>query len=358
MKIKWWNEQSDFDELILAGDIGGTNTNLAMVARKGTQYSLLVECIFASDQIDGLQSPIEQTLAVAAQKNPSLVPSRACISAAGPVADNVCVLTNCHWNIIGHQLSQALKFPVLVINDFLAISYGTLILDVQDKNQIYPLHHLDGSYPQPQAAATKAVIGPGTGMGVSFLAWDGQKHIPCSSEGGHITFAPFDEETRAVAAFMEKRLGTVSGIEPLVSGTGIRNLYHFYEETGRLPENETWQRIAATPDADRPKQISMASDHDPVAADLMRLFVRMLGRFSSDISALFLPLGGLYLAGGVVQKDLRWLEKDNLFMQYFERNYNPNIRPILTQIPVYLIKDYSISLLGAAHAATQLKDAE
>jgi glucokinase len=81
----------------------------------------------------------------------------------------------------------------------------------------------------------------------------------------------------------------------------------------------------------------------------------MLGRYASDICTLFLPLGGFYLAGGTVQKDLRWLERDNLFMQYFEQNYNPNIRPILKNIPVYIIKDYSISLYGAANASINLQ---
>ena len=88
---------------------------------------------------------------------------------------------------------------------------------------------------------------------------------------------------------------------------------------------------------------------------MMRLFVKMLGRFASDVCTLLLPFGGFYLAGGIVQKDLRWLERDNLFMQYFEKNYNPNISPLLKKIPVYVIKDYSISLYGAANASLDLQ---
>ena len=85
------------------------------------------------------------------------------------------------------------------------------------------------------------------------------------------------------------------------------------------------------------------------------LLLLLSARFASDASTLFLPLGGLYLAGGTVQKDLRWLERDSLFMKYFEKNYNPNIRPLLNKIPVYIIKDYSISLYGAANASLNLQ---
>jgi len=82
---------------------------------------------------------------------------------------------------------------------------------------------------------------------------------------------------------------------------------------------------------------------------MLRLFVKMLARYASDISTLLLPFGGFYLAGGVAQKELRWLEKDNLFMKYYEMAHNKNIKPLLMQVPVYLIKDYSISLYGAAN---------
>ena len=184
---------------------------------------------------------------------------------------------------------------------------------------------------------------------------DGEKYIPASSEGGHSTFAPFDKDSQEFHDYMEKKIGTVPGVEPLVSGMGLRNMYEWWKETRGVPDNEAFKKIEETEPNDRPKYISRASDTDPVAAEMMRLFVKMLARFASDAATLFLPLGGFYLAGGTVQKDLRWLERDNLFMKYFEKNYNPNIRPLLNKIPVYIIKDYSISLYGAANASLNLQ---
>ena len=244
MEIKWLNPDAKFDRLVLAGDIGGTNTNLGLVGYKDGKFTLILETVCPSQCIEGLDTPIRETLKAAIENRADLKPSHICISAAGPVANNKCVMTNLPWCVDGDAITNATGIPTLVINDFMAISYGIPTLDVDDPKQILKFKHTDGSEPKPQAA-TKAVIGPGTGMGVGFLAFDGQKYIPA----------------------------------------------------------------------------------------------KMLARFASDACTLFLPLGGFYLAGGTVQKDLRWLERDNLFMTWFEKNYNPNIRPLLNKIPVYLIKD-------------------
>ena len=354
MEIKWLNPDAKFDRLVLAGDIGGTNTNLGLVGYKDGKFTLILETDCPSKDIDGLDAPIRETLKIAVENRADLKPSHICISAAGPVANNKCVMTNLPWSVDGDALTSATGIPTLVINDFMAISYGIPTLDVDDPAQIHKLVHTDGSTPAPQKA-TKAVIGPGTGMGVGFLAFDGEKYIPACSEGGHSTFAPFDKDSQEFHDYMEKKIGMVPGVEPLVSGMGLRNMYEWWKETRGVPDNEAFKKIEETEPNDRPKYISRASDTDPVAAEMMRLFVKMLARFASDAATLFLPLGGFYLAGGTVQKDLRWLERDNLFMKYFEKNYNPNIRPLLNKIPVYVIKDYSISLYGAANASLNLQ---
>ena len=172
MEIKWLNPDAKFDRLVLAGDIGGTNTNLGLVGYKDGKFTLILETVCPSKDIDGLEAPIRETLKIAAENNADLKPSHVCISAAGPVANNKCVMTNLPWSVDGDALSAATGIPTLVINDFMAISYGIPTLDVDDPKQIFKLTHTDGSQPAPQKA-TKAVIGPGTGMGVGFLAFDG-----------------------------------------------------------------------------------------------------------------------------------------------------------------------------------------
>ncbi len=354
MELKWCNPDAEFERLVLAIDVGGTNTNIGLVACKEGKFTLVMKADYASGKISGLEEPIAETLRLALEKRPDLRPSHACISAAGPVAENRCTMTNLAWKIDGDDLTAKLGFPVMVVNDFVAISYGIPTLDVNDESQIYKMPHLDGSTPEAQPA-TKVVIGPGTGMGVSFLAYDGKKHIPASSEGGHITFAPFDSDSQDFRDYMQKRLGQVPGVEPLCAGQGLAHLYEWWRDTRGVPENDAFRKIEATEWSDRPKYISRASDTDPVAAEMMRLWVKMLARYASDICAMFLPFGGFYLAGGAMQKDLRWLVNDSLFMKFFERNYNPNILPLLKKVPVYVIKDYSISLYGAANASVNLQ---
>ena len=353
MKLKWLNKDASYDKLVLAGDIGGTNTNLALIGVKSGKFTIVVEAVFPSQEITGLIEPIKELLSAAKGERADLVANRGCICAAGPVAQNCCKLTNLNWDIDGNALSKDVGVEILIINDFLGISYGIPTLDVNNPEQIFAFKHTDGSTPSPRKA-TKAVIGPGTGMGAGFLTWNGTDYIPNSSEGGHLTFAPFDEESQAFRDYMEKRLGQVPDVEVLVSGTGIQNLYECWRDTKGVPKNDAWAEIENAKPTDRPRLLSKLADSDPVAANMLRLFVKMLARYASDISTLLLPFGGLYLAGGVAQKDLRWLVGDDLFMKYYEMAYNRNIKPLLQQMPVYLIKDYSISLYGAANACVQL----
>ncbi|MDR0517364.1 MAG: glucokinase [Fibromonadaceae bacterium] len=353
MKLKWHNRDAGFDSLVLAGDIGGTNTNLALVGLKNGIFTIVIEAIFPSDELNGLTEPIKELLDAARRERADLNASHGCVCAAGPVTQNCCTLTNLSWNINGNELSKELNMEICVINDFLGISYGIPTLDVNNPEQIFTFKHTDGSLPVPRQA-TKAVIGPGTGLGAGFLTYTGSDYIPNSSEGGHLTFAPFDEDSQSFRDYMVKQLKDIPDVEVLVSGTGIQNLYEWYRDTKGLPKNDFWAEIESAKKTDRPRLISKLSDSDAVAADMLRLFVKMLAHYASDISALLLPFGGLYLAGGVAQKELRWLTNDNLFMKYYEMAYNKSIRSILAQVPVYLIKDYSISLYGAANACLYL----
>ena len=353
MKLKWLNKDAAFDQLVLAGDIGGTNTNLALVGVKNGKFTIVVEAVFPSQEITGLTEPIKELLNTAKSERADLVTNRGCICAAGPVAQNCCTLTNLSWNIDGNALSKDVGVEMRIINDFLGISYGIPTLDVNNPEQIFAFKHTDGSTPAPRPA-TKAVIGPGTGMGAGFLTWNGTDYIPNSSEGGHLTFAPFDEDSQAARNYMKDKLGEVPDVEVLVSGTGIQNLYECWRDTKGLPKNDAWAEIENAKATDRPRLISKLADSDADAAAIVRLFVKMLARYASDISTLLLPFGGLYLAGGVAQKELKWLVGDDLFMKYYEMAYNKNIKPLLKQVPVYLIKDYSISLYGAANACLKL----
>ncbi len=353
MQIKWLNPDVLFSKLILAGDIGGTNTNLAIVGESKGNFTIILEVIYSSSEINGLIGPLKEVLSIAKERRNNLIPTVCCISAAGAVVNNSCCLTNCSWSIDGAEIEREIGLKTVLINDFYAISYGLLTFDVNNPKQICQLKHSDGSITSKKPA-TIAVIGPGTGLGVSFLVNHKGEYIPACSEGGHVAFAPIDEESSAFCKYMTSKIGAVPGVELFVSGQGVKNIFHFYKDVKKMPVQGLMAEIDATPDSQKPGKISRGANDNEYCHAMMQLYVRMFASAASNLACITLPFGGLYLAGGTVIKDLKWLEENNLFMTTFEKNYNRNIVPLLKKIPVYVICDYSISLYGAANAATKL----
>jgi glucokinase len=353
MQIKWLNPDVAFKNLILSGDVGGTNTNLALVGESSGVYTIILEIIFPSSEIDGLLDPLQKVLSIGKDRRTDLVPSLCCISAAGAVVNNTCNLTNCGWSIDGAEIEKTIGIKTLIINDFLAISYGLLTFDINNAEQIIQMKHPDGFLP-PKQPATIAVIGPGTGLGVSFLVYHEGEYIPASSEGGHVAFAPIDEESDAFCKYMSSKIGAIPGVELFVSGQGVKNIFHFYKDVKKVPMTGLLAEIDATPDSEKPEKISRGAYENEQCLSMMRLFVRMFASAASNLACTTLPFGGLYLAGGTVPKNLKCLQEDDLFMTVFERNYNRNIIPLLKKVPVYVIRDYSISLYGAANAAIKI----
>lgn len=354
MEMKWLSTDFKQDQYILAGDIGGTNTNLAIVGVTNGKFTIILECVYKSGEIPGLVAPLQEFLKIAAEKNSALIPNLCCISGAGPVENNICKLTNVKWNIDGQEIKKAINMETLIINDFLAIGYGIPTLNVDDPKQITKLPHSNGSIPAPQKGASKAVVGAGTGLGVGFLVAVGDKYYASPSEGGHSGFASFDDETQKIKDFVAKKIGKTPGTEPFVSGQGINNIYQYFKAEGLIKPESIFEEIDAASDEDKPALISKNAATNKTCKDIMKIFIKMYGRFASNASLLFLSLGGLYLAGGIATKNEALFLEDQLFMKSFAMNYKDNIQQLLSKIPVYIVKDYSISIYGAANAAVTL----
>lgn len=354
MEMNWLSTDFNQDQYILAGDIGGTNTNLAIVGVKNGKFTIILECVYKSGEISGLGAPLQEVLKIAADKNSSLKPNLCCISGAGPVENNFCKLTNLKWDIDGQEIKKAINIETLVINDFLAIGYGIPTLNVDDPKQITKLPHPDGSLPAPQKGSSKAVVGAGTGLGVGFLVEVGGKYYASPSEGGHSGFASFDEETQKIKDFVAKKLGKTPGTEPFVSGQGINNIYQYFKSEGLIKPEGIFNEIDAAGEEEKPALISKYAATNNTCKDIMKIFVKMYGRFAGNASLLFMALGGLYLAGGIVTKNEALFLEDQIFMKNFTANYKDNIQQLLAKIPVYIVKDYSISIYGAANAAITL----
>lgn len=353
MRATWHSTETDFSRLVLAGDIGGTNSNLALLGERDGHFTLLLECVFPSQEITGLVGPLRQTLAKAREKLEGAAIARCCISGAGPVDRNYCKLSNASWDIDGAEIEKAIGIPTLVINDFLAISYGVPLLDVKDTAQITPLTHTDGSLPAPSGGVS-LVIGAGTGLGVGFIVTCGDNMIAFPSEGGHASFADFDAETAELKEYLTRNTNYASEVEMLVSGHGIANIFNYFRDVRKVTLNGILKDIDRAATTDKPALIGSHAENNPVCRDVLRLFIKIYGRVAADYATVLLPTRGIYLAGGIVEKNERYFSDGKQFMYYFEQNFRPNIQEILKDFPVYIIREYSISLYGAANAAILL----
>jgi glucokinase len=338
-------------EYIFAGDIGGTNTSFALVRLRSGKLFTVGKFLFKTRAVSSLTGAACEAEAEIRRRFPDIVIRAACLSAAGPVRENRCVMTNVPWTISADEIQAAFRIPVKIINDFTALSYALPLLDIRNPEEITPL--FAGEEPPPPSGKIRAVIGAGTGLGVGCLVETNGGFTAIASEGGHTDFAATDPLVRELYAWVEKRVGAIPETELFVSGQGLINAFHFFyekaENAGSL--SQKFREIAALPDTEKPALIASSAASDPGCGDIMRLFVRMYGRVAYNVAVTFLPSAGLYLAGGIAGKTEEWFLKDGAFIKSFLTAYRPKIRDFIEPIPVYIIKDYGVSLLGAANAA-------
>ncbi|MCX7025485.1 MAG: glucokinase [Spirochaetes bacterium] len=346
-------KRTSYDIVVLSGDIGGTNTNLALVGKKGGTVSILCDRHYRTREVASLSEPLTSFLADAAIEHPSFPPEVCCMSGAGPVVGNRISLTNAPWDIDGDAVKAEFGLPTIVINDFSAISYGVMLLDASDPEQLSALPHTDGSLPDPLPGGVKAVVGAGTGLGVGYVVKHGDRIRAYPSEGGHASLPVFDGESRRFSSWLETKFGFAPGAEAGVSGQGIANAFAYFAETRAAELTPDSRAIIELPEADRPARIACQAADDSTCARSLDLFIHLYARFAADATAMFLPSGGVFLAGGIASKNEKRFLAGNRFMGMFERSYREHIRSILVRTPVYIVKDYDISLYGAANAAIE-----
>ncbi len=342
-----------YDTVILAGDIGGTNANFALIGKKGATFEKLHDRRYGTKEEPSLPACLRRFLESAREAAPSFPPDLCCVSGAGPVKAGRIELTNAAWSIDSSAIEREFSIPARVINDFTAVSYGVLLLDPADRTQLLPIARSDGSFPAPSPDGVRLVIGAGTGLGLGFVVRVGERTQAFPSEGGHVTLPAWDRDTREFSAWLEKRFGFVPGAEAGVSGMGIANLHEFLStRAGRAASSA----ILAAPAAERPALVSKAAHEgsDPDAVRAMELFVELYARVAADHAATFLPGGGVYLAGGIAAKNERFFLEGDRFRAAFEGSYREHIRAILAETPVWIARDYDVSLYGAANAAVVL----
>jgi glucokinase len=337
---------------ILAADVGGTNLNLALMAGGGPRPRLLKRGRFPTASVPSIVEPVRTFLASCALEG---LPGRvqaACVAAAGPVEGRRIPITNAPWDVDAEALEAELGARVRLLNDFAAVAHGVLLLDPADPAELLPIPHGDGSLPAPAPRGTVLLVGAGTGLGVGYVTREDGTPRVHPSEGGHIGLPITGEESFALWRHLRERYPGPPGAEAAVSGRGIANIFEFLVASGRCPETGAAREILALGEEERPAAV--ARSQDPASQRAMELFVELYARVCAELAAVFLPRGGLYLAGGIPAKNAPRFLEGGRFMAAFERNYRSHIDALACATPVFIVQDYAVSLFGAASAA--LKD--
>lgn len=346
---------------LLAGDIGGTKTILRLVEAdfkdEAIELITLHEARYQSAEFPDLVPIVQNFLSAAATvsgRQPG--PEAACFSIAGPVVDNKSSLTNLSWILDAVRLQQDLSIDrVGLINDFVAVGRGIEGLKPED------LHTLQVGDPEVNAPA--AVIGAGTGLGEGFLVQQNGRYQVYPTEGGHTDFAPRSElEFRLLKYLREKLDINRISVERVVSGMGIASIYQFLRDQQEMRESpdvaeaiRTWEReVGKSEKTVDPAAViakAAAEQRDRLCEETMKLFVDAYGAEAGNLALKLLPFGGLYIAGGVAAKNLPLMQSGIFINSMRDKG---RMRPLMERIPVHVVLNQQVGLIGAALTAARL----
>ncbi len=334
--------------LLLAGDIGGTNTRLA--AYELGEGQLAGGGLTPTPQV--LRPVAEETFPSAAQASldaivqvfvatHSLRVEHAGFGVAGPVVHGRAQVTNLPWVVDSTNLARTLGVAsVSLINDLEAIAYGIPALAAED--------FLVLNAGAPDATGNAAVIAAGTGLGVAGLYWDGVIHRPIASEGGHIDFGPADALQAELLQHLQRRWPHVS-YERVVSGPGLVNLYEFLRDTGRGTEQPAVAAALGRGDPAAAITSAALAGTCALCQQALELFVAIYGAAAGNVALAFKATAGLYIGGGIAPKIRPALEQRSTFVDAFLAK--GRLEDLLHGIPVRVIMNDRAGLLGAARCA-------
>jgi glucokinase len=320
---------------VLAGDVGGTKTNLALYEAVDEKINLLA----AKSYHSGKYSSLDEVILQFCKDHPFAKQEKICAGVAGPVIKGKVHVTNLPWEIDIQSLRKTTGIhSVSLINDLEATAYGLAGLTKED---MFTIREGD-----PGNDANIAVLAPGTGLGEAGLYWDGQEYHPFATEGGHCDFASRTELDMELHQFLQKKVGVVSW-EHVVSGMGIYNIYEFLRDGKKRAEPAALK--AKLKEADDPTALiseSAAQKEFEICRETMRLFVRYLAHESCNLVLKMKASGGLFLGGGIPPKVTDLLLEERFYMHY--KNCD-RMQELVESVPISVIMNDKTALIGAAY---------
>ncbi|NOZ48636.1 MAG: glucokinase [Chloroflexi bacterium] len=322
--------------MLLAGDIGGTKTILALYSEQAGVHRPVRERRFASAQYPSLNKIVQLFL-----QDVDVPVDRASFGVAGPVVEGRAQITNLAWEIDARTLQETLAgAEVHLLNDLQAIASAVPILKPDD------LFQLNAGDTVPGGAI--AVVAPGTGLGEAYLTWEDGYYHAHASEGGHTEFAPRNQAQMDLLRYLLQRMPHVS-YERVISGIGLPNIYMHLRHL-EIYEEPAWlqQQLAAADDltpviirgalqTPTPNEICLAT---------VEMFISILAAEAGNLALKVLATGGVFIGGGIPPRILSLITASK-FMQNFASK--GRLSDLLLQMPVHVILSPHAALVGAAH---------
>jgi len=324
--------------MILAGDIGGTKTVLALYSKNEQgQLQCELEQTFASSEYPQFNDLLSIFI------KPDITIESACFGIAGPIVDQRCQTTNLPWVIDGQELAQRFSTDqVKLLNDLEAMAIGILNSPDADLVELNPnAQNKKGNI---------AVIAAGTGLGQAILYWDGEHHRPIATEGGHSDFAAQSKQQDQLLNYLRKRFNDHVSWERVLSGDGFGYLYDFLVDTGYAPacpavpsENDVSAYAG-----DRNAIISRLgiNQEDPICIEVVRLFVELYAAESGNLALKCLATGGVFIGGGIGPKILPALQSEHFIQAFTAKG---RFKKLLDHISVKVSLNPNTPLVGAAN---------
>lgn len=307
----------------IIGDIGGTNARFACITDEGNYYHKLE--IYACADFDNLSDALVKYIESLGSKLATAVDlNEVCIAIAGPVYNDIINLPNNHWAFSRTKLQRKLGVPVEIINDFTA---QTLSLDLLAEDELLWFDDM-----RPTGQRIRALVGPGTGLGISIQTISGEV-LP--SEAGHIAFAARTPHQIDILQLLWKRYPRVS-IERILSGPGLENLF-WANSCIANQENERKAKDI----------VALAKENDPIAIETINDFFHILACFAGDLALTAWAADGIYLSGGILPKLLDFLDT-NKFRNHFQDK--GRFSEFCRTVPIALVKAEQPGLLGCVAA--------
>ncbi len=323
----------------ICGDIGGTKTWLQTLQSSDGSPQVRYEQQYDSRAYASFSDVLRDFLDKAGMKDCN--PAAACLAVAGPVMAQRVKLTNLPWLMDVAAIAAEFSIPnVKLINDFEAVALGIEALSANDLVTLQP--------GKPQAQGVRVALGAGTGMGVAWLTWQGERYLPLATEAGHMDFAPANKLQAGLLEYLWKKFGHVS-VERVLSGPGLTDIFNFLQASLGAGSG----LVKANMDSDGAAQVTdlALNRKHPIAVKALDMFVEIYGAHAGNLALTGLSRGGVYVAGGIAPKIIGKLEEGS-FMQAFcnKGRYSS----IMSEIPVHVVMNQKVGLLGAAREAQRM----